>query len=387
MKLKDATGMPGKRISTLVLATLLALLTVATVSGYNFGYNLYIDDVYMGSFASEEDAKKVAGTILDKDGIDLSGKEKIEFGIMDDERFTDVSEACDNFRKQDERFTEAYSLYLDGERIFSSFALQEVIDVKYGYLARFHEEGAVSVEFTESCVMAKEFVVKEFVVSKDEAYNMLEGASDVKTVIKMSYYESIPYETVEIGDATLYVDETAIESEGVTGEKYVEYTTEKINGETVSESITGETVLTEVEARVIRKGEKNYQKGVAVGTFKNPAEGVLTSPFGPRWGRMHKGIDIAATTGTPMYAADGGEVIYSGWMSGYGYLVQIDHKNGYTTYYAHCSTLHVNVGDKVAKGDLIADMGSTGNSTGPHLHFEIRLDNVPMDPEDYVNYR
>lgn len=387
MKLKNIKSALNKRIITLIMTTAIALLTVATVSGYNFGYNLYVEGRYIGSFTSEKEAGLVAATIKEKDGIDISSTANIEFGIMDDERFTSVSEACDNFRKQDERFIEAYSLYLNDERIFSSFWLEDATNVKNGYLSRFNEEGAVSVDFTKKCVIAKEYVTRDLIVSGDEAMEILEQEAEVKTVIKLSYYEAVPYDTVEMEDENLYVDEILVDCEGVTGEKYVEHTTEKINGETVSESITGETVVTEVKSRVIKKGTKPYPEGIATGTFKNPAEGVLTSPFGPRWGRMHKGIDIAAPSGTPMYASDGGVVIYSGWMSGYGYLVQIDHKNGYITYYAHCSQLHVNVGDEVAKGELIADMGSTGNSTGSHLHFEVRLDNVPQNPENYVKYR
>ncbi|MBF2099343.1 MAG: peptidoglycan DD-metalloendopeptidase family protein [Gloeomargaritaceae cyanobacterium C42_A2020_066] len=104
-----------------------------------------------------------------------------------------------------------------------------------------------------------------------------------------------------------------------------------------------------------------------------PARGVLTSGFGRRWGRMHQGIDIAGPVGTPILAAADGEVISSGWNSGgYGNLVKIWHPNGTTTLYAHNSRLLVRVGQQVRQGQQIAEMGSTGFSTGPHLHFEIR---------------
>lgn len=98
----------------------------------------------------------------------------------------------------------------------------------------------------------------------------------------------------------------------------------------------------------------------------------------------HKGIDIAAPKGTPVYASDGGTVIYAGWMSGYGYLVQIDHGNGYVTYYGHNSSLLVSVGEHVYKGQQIARVGSTGNSTGNHCHFEIRYNGVAKNPLNYL---
>ncbi|NJN30597.1 MAG: peptidoglycan DD-metalloendopeptidase family protein [Synechococcales cyanobacterium RM1_1_8] len=102
-----------------------------------------------------------------------------------------------------------------------------------------------------------------------------------------------------------------------------------------------------------------------------PAQGILTSGYGWRWGRMHKGIDIAADTGTPIVAAASGTVTYSGWADGYGNLVEITHPNGTVTLYGHNNRNVVREGDRVRQGQHIADMGSTGRSTGPHVHFEI----------------
>jgi murein DD-endopeptidase MepM/ murein hydrolase activator NlpD len=103
-----------------------------------------------------------------------------------------------------------------------------------------------------------------------------------------------------------------------------------------------------------------------------PAQGIFTSGYGWRWGRMHKGIDIANNVGTPIVAAASGRVTFSGWHDGgYGYLVEITHEDGSTTLYGHNSRLLVREGDMVAQGQAISEMGSTGRSTGPHLHFEI----------------
>jgi murein DD-endopeptidase MepM/ murein hydrolase activator NlpD len=106
--------------------------------------------------------------------------------------------------------------------------------------------------------------------------------------------------------------------------------------------------------------------------YQWPAKGVLTSGYGPRWGRMHKGIDIAAPVGTPITASASGEVISAGWNNGgYGNLVKIRHADGSVTLYAHNSRILVRPGQIVEQGQLISEMGSTGFSTGPHLHFEI----------------
>jgi murein DD-endopeptidase MepM/ murein hydrolase activator NlpD len=119
----------------------------------------------------------------------------------------------------------------------------------------------------------------------------------------------------------------------------------------------------------------------------------ITSPFGYRRHpirgdvRMHTGVDLAAQTGTKIYAADSGTVIHSGWLGGYGYCVMVDHHNGYVSLYGHCSKLVVDVGDNVRRGDYIAQVGSTGASTGPHLHFEIRRSGTPIDPLQFFGGR
>jgi len=115
-----------------------------------------------------------------------------------------------------------------------------------------------------------------------------------------------------------------------------------------------------------------------------PAAGPITSPFGMRWGRMHEGIDIGAPMGAPIHAAASGQVIYAGWMSGYGNLTVIDHGGGLATAYGHQSKLEVSVGDQVTQGQQIGLIGSTGHSTGPHLHFEVRVNGVPVDPMGYL---
>jgi murein DD-endopeptidase MepM/ murein hydrolase activator NlpD len=104
-----------------------------------------------------------------------------------------------------------------------------------------------------------------------------------------------------------------------------------------------------------------------------PTQGILTSGYGWRWGRMHRGIDIAAPIGTPIVAAASGEVITVGWQSGYGNVIKLEHLDGSVTVYGHNHTNLVSHGQKVEQGEQIAEMGNTGRSTGPHLHFEIRL--------------
>ena len=132
----------------------------------------------------------------------------------------------------------------------------------------------------------------------------------------------------------------------------------------------------------------NWVRGT--GQLGWPVSGEITSPYGyrvhPIWGTTiyHSGIDIGVDEGTPVHAADGGVVVWSGWMGGYGYAVVIDHGNGLSTLYGHNSELAVDEGQSVAKGQVISYAGSTGNSTGPHVHFEVRVNGDPVDPMGYL---
>jgi murein DD-endopeptidase MepM/ murein hydrolase activator NlpD len=115
-----------------------------------------------------------------------------------------------------------------------------------------------------------------------------------------------------------------------------------------------------------------------------PVNGRVTSGFGMRWGRMHQGIDISASTGTPIRAARAGVVITAGTMGGYGNVVIVSHGGGFSTLYAHQSRLGCREGQEVEPGQVIGYVGSTGHSTGPHLHFETRVDGVARDPMHYL---
>ena len=115
-----------------------------------------------------------------------------------------------------------------------------------------------------------------------------------------------------------------------------------------------------------------------------PVSGPITSPFGMRWGTLHPGIDIGVPTGTPIHAAGSGTVVWCGWMSGYGNLVMIDHHNGLATLYGHQSRIAVGCNQEVSQGDTIGYVGCTGFCTGPHLHFEVRLNGTPVDPLGYL---
>jgi murein DD-endopeptidase MepM/ murein hydrolase activator NlpD len=163
----------------------------------------------------------------------------------------------------------------------------------------------------------------------------------------------------------------------------------------VQSEIQESQALASASARLaaqLRSGE-SQAAGVAAGDssgapsgtgFAWPLSGPITSPFGMRWGTLHPGIDIGVPTGTPIHAAGSGTVVWCGWMSGYGNLVMIDHHNGLATLYGHQSRIAASCGEQVTTGELIGYVGCTGFCTGPHLHFEVRLNGNPVDPLGYL---
>ena len=153
---------------------------------------------------------------------------------------------------------------------------------------------------------------------------------------------------------------------------------------TISENTIAENVADDTSNE---EGSVKKMVTAAIPELICPLEkGIVTSRFGKRSNGTHTGIDINAVPGTPIKAAASGTVVYSAYKGSYGYLVIIDHGNEFQTYYAHCSKLHVTVNQEVKQGELIAEVGSSGNTTGPQLHFETRNNRIPVNPQSILNF-
>lgn len=208
----------------------------------------------------------------------------------------------------------------------------------------------------------------------------------VVTKEKQTTLENIPFEYDYQNTAALYKGEQEVKLKGTKGQREVWTEVEKHNGIEVSRVELDSKVLSEAKTQVVLVGTKELPPLIGTGSFDNPVRGSLTSRFGTRWGRSHTGVDLAAKTGTAIRAADGGVVTHASRSGDYGLLVKIDHGQKKVTYYAHCSKIVVKVGERVYKGQKIAEVGSTGRSTGPHLHFEVRVNGTAKNPLTYVKY-
>ena len=211
------------------------------------------------------------------------------------------------------------------------------------------------------------------------------------TVVKQErYLDDVSYNIEYTDSADLYQGDYKVTSKGEYGKADVMAKATYVNGEETERTILSSVTLKEPVTEYRLRGTKVRPTWMPTGSFRWPTSGRISSYFGGRkspggiGSTNHKGIDIAVPRGTPIYAADGGTVTYAGWMSGYGYLVQIDHGNGYVTRYGHNSSLTVSVGQHVYKGQQVARAGSTGNSTGNHCHFEVRYNGVAKNPLNYL---
>lgn len=275
--------------------------------------------------------------------------------------------------------------YISNKNEFEKIVNEEILNTQ--------EENIAYVDIEE--LPAYEMVLVSNINQTNEEEVLTQIAQTVTNTYKV-------YAVAVNGENTVYVN-SQIEAEETVEQLKLEYN-KKIDeiditvneiyttdlatvNETVELASALEVASEEVEV-VVEKQEKIKSATLDGVYFEvKPVSGTITSRYGANESvrdHTHKGIDIAAPYGTKIVATAEGKISYSGWMSGYGYLIIIEHKNGIQTYYGHCSKLYVNVGDNVNAGNQIAAVGSTGNSTGNHLHFEIRKNGAQINPQRYI---
>lgn len=304
---------------------------------------------------------------------------------------------------------------VEGEHVAIVSTREEAKQVVKEVATQYKNEETIDVEVQEETdareMSLKNGAQKPDILSVTEAAGKIveEEELTVVTTEVVTEEEPIEFDKVEKSSDELYIGETKVVEKGEDGKKNVTKKVRKENGQVVKEEIQKETVVEEPKEKVVLVGTKqpeileesetgqsetgeilqseatDGEFQIGGGQLKAPLSSLrVTSSFGPRWGRTHRGVDLGMESGAPIYAADSGTVIFSDWNGSYGNLVKLDHGNGMVTYYAHCSELLVSQGQNVSKGEVIARVGSTGNSTGPHLHFEVLMDGNNVNPMNYL---
>lgn len=202
---------------------------------------------------------------------------------------------------------------------------------------------------------------------------------DVFTKDELEEKIHLPASTIFKYDESLAIGETKIERQGEDGILYRKSENEYINDQIIKTTVINEKLLSYPTSTIMLVGDRALTLRPQ---FQMPTYGIITSGFGPRFDGFHRGIDIAGPFGSEIKASAPGEVTFAGFLGSYGYVVFVQHANGYETRYAHMLRIIANKGDRVNTGDVLGEMGSSGNSTGAHLHFEILKDGQLLNPEN-----
>lgn len=238
-----------------------------------------------------------------------------------------------------------------------------------------------ALTFAKDIVAVQAYGVSDEIMSVDDAVAQIlqENRIGIYVTRKEQYTEEYTLDTQYIEEDDWYASEKEVVQEGSVGIHDVTALVTYINGTETGREITSDTVVSEPVAKIVKVGTKEKP------AFIKPLNGgSFSSGFGSRWGRAHEGVDWSCSVGTTVFASCKGTVVYAGWQNGYGNTIIISHGDGLKTRYAHLSSILVSNGQSVEQGTTIGKSGNTGNSTGPHLHFEILLDGEPVNPLNYL---
>lgn len=239
----------------------------------------------------------------------------------------------------------------------------------------FKELKAMNPKVTEDTVLH----IGDKFVTQEEVPLITVVTTEIST-----FAEKVKYETEYKKSSSYYEGEQVVQRAGENGKAKITARLTKENGKTIEREDLKTEIIQEPVNKIVLKGTKKVPPKKGTGVLQRPVNVGVYAGYGMRWGRMHYGLDYAASTGTPIHAADGGTVVSAGWSGAYGYRITIDHGGNLKTLYAHCSAIYVSAGESVYKGQTIAAVGSTGRSTGPHCHFEVFKNGVNVNPANYV---
>ncbi|MBQ6999383.1 MAG: peptidoglycan DD-metalloendopeptidase family protein [Clostridia bacterium] len=434
-----------KTVASALVAVAALSLTMLFNINFSFAYNAFIGDTELGYVPDKEFVQNCVDNINAEFAQYVSGediiKAKITYvpAIIRRAAFTDAVAVCENIKSTSDVMVQAYSVEVDDIAFAALNDKTQAEDIILQIASLYKTDDATQVSFKEDVKVLYEYVPSVIVMDSAAALERLQGfttlyntvavdkkiafadfAADngleveylkslnpklgeyintsdtvvipvwkpiitVLTTDTLSYETTVPFEEQVTEDATIYEGSEKILQAGANGITAVTEKIERANGAIVNQTVISSEVVCEPVMQMRAIGTKERPSHVGTGSFMRPYYGKVSSRFGSRRSGTHTGVDICGTVGDPIVAADNGTVIFSGWSGGYGKVIKIDHNNGYVTYYAHCNSLLADVGDVVEKGETIATLGSTGNSTGPHVHFEVRYNDEVQNPMNYVN--
>lgn len=417
---KNRTKKTQRIVSSVVVLLCFAFLIMGgidLVSATSNAYVLTVDGEEVATLVSADEAEEAIAQCMAAqqekylDAYDYQVAYTNEVTVVEEPAvgavYSSVSEAAEDLTGHLDLVAEAVVIAIDGaEQLYvanQNAALAAVSEAK-SYYGDSQTDASITGVYTSEKIETRQVTVEcDDVLTVSEAANMmifgqLEPTDNPDPLINV-YVErltkeimDIPYQVVRIDDSEMTRGNEEVVVAGQNGTQEVTLKQTLVNGVLSSSEQMDSEIITAAVDEVVKVGVKfdAISRGAnGSGTFGWPLssddKGEISSRFGWRSRGWHSGVDIANPVGTTIYAAEAGIVTCAGNQGdGYGNLVIIDHDNGVETYYAHCSDIYVSVGDFVERGTSIAAIGMTGITTGPHVHFEVRIDDTPVDPLDYI---
>ena len=392
------------------VTTSVVLILVSSMSAYEYSYF----GRKLGTTKTKRDVYETIDILGDKlaenagANISFNAQRDIEFkrvfglGIKTDSQ----DDILNTLTYMSDIHVTGYAIAINGQQV-AIMDKPETADAIIAAVKEYFAPKQEGYEYT-SVSFEEEITVEEVNVSLSELWNPDDAARYIETGVlrdlredeapnplvtvyasaAVTYDEEIAYGVQYRRDSSMYQDEVILETPGEPGINRIVALVQTINGKEVSRFEQSNEVVAKPQDAVYRQGTKEIPVRNGSGTWLFPIQAryTISDYFGPRVAPRagastnHKGIDIACAYGTPIHAADGGTVTFVGTRGAYGKLVIVNHGSGYETYYAHCSSFAVKVGEDVYQDKVLAYVGSTGVSTGPHLHYEIHYQGTALNP-------
>lgn len=366
-------------------------------------YKAYANNEFIGYVQNKDEVKKIYKELVDDVSnrflsIDI-GRNNLKFeesGSL--ESLTVMDDVKNNLIKNVDIEVDAYAMCIDDINIgyVESFKIGEEVIEKLKAEAKeknnIEDETLLSMElkgnitYNEEKVKLSDLCRTEKIIDNIEKLNQNreDKLASVEILELKKEVEEIEQTTRVMASNNLYLGEK-VELGGEVGQKEIKKKNVYVDGKIIKTIVLEENMLHQPKENIVYKGMQNPVNSGIVFLGYPSASRTITSAYGTRWGNQnHKGIDIAGSTGDRINAAFEGTIKFAGWMGGYGNTIIIDHGGDIQTLYAHASKLIAKTGDKVSKGDKVAEVGSTGRSTGPHIHFELRSNGAQVNPIGYM---
>lgn len=369
------------------IATGIIICSLLLVTLFTPGYEVYLGGEKVAVVADKNDFadsfEKANGQIEDLTGkgFGIARIPKYVFTVATKSGISTADEIIENVMAKSDAVSKVYVIKVDGVDIASAQSEKTAQDFIQKAASVYDGENRKVLNDVE---IIGRYVAVRSLMDDETAIKALTNVLKVQTEKTSVYEAELLYGRVENPTEDLFINEEKISAQGKNGVMEVTAKVTEINGKVESTGIVSAKVLKEPVNEVVMVGTTAIPS-VGTGVFAQPYIGIVTSRFGARWGRTHTGTDICGDVGDPIKAADNGVVITAEYQeNGYGNIIIIDHQNGIHTWYAHLDSIDVSVGDTVEKGAKIGELGNTGYSTGPHLHFEVRENGNPVNPSKYL---